>query len=166
MSGAHERNCSACETAQSSLLRQRFRFRIRKIKVVVGLFLRGSLGLRPARFCGFSGASFALFVRHGFKSALATDPAALGSHLAHDLLNDGKFRGLCGFQEHPASVLDGIEISSSACPLWHTSQRGTFRKLGQVGTVSNRPTTRAPLPLYRQVPFMVALSNRWNGLVA
>ena len=48
----------------------------------------------------------------------------LAPHVAHELLNDGKFRSLCGFQEYPAGVLDRIKFCSSAFPLWHTSKHG------------------------------------------
>ncbi len=53
----------------------------------------GFLGLCPAGSSNFAGALFTLFVCHGLKPALAADIAALGPHLAHNLLDDGKFLG-------------------------------------------------------------------------
>jgi hypothetical protein len=90
----------------------------------------------------FACASRALFVRHGFHSALTADPAALSAHVPHDLLNDGKLRGLCSFQEYPAGILDGIKFRSAACPLWHTPKRGTKPEDRQEMGISNRPTTQ------------------------
>ena len=119
----------------------RHRFRIVKGKAVTEPVLLAVLRFCPTRFCGLTCATFALFVGHGFKPALAADLPALGSHLAHDLLNDGKFYGFCGFQENTACVLDRIKFWSIACPLWHTPKRCMDCENGQEGSISNRPTT-------------------------
>ena len=114
---------------------------MRKKKVTRGLFLCAFFGFRPSRFSGLSSAPRSLFIGHRFKSAFAADPAALGSHVTHDLLNDAKFHGFRSFQKNPAGVLDGIEFFDCAFPLWHTPKRGTKRRNGQDMPISNRPTT-------------------------
>jgi hypothetical protein len=112
--------CDTEYVCHDSTIRQRFRIVNRK--VLRSTLLLGFLGLRPARFGSFSGAARALVVCHGFKPSLATDLSALRAHLAHDLLNDCKFRGFRGFDENAPSVLNCIKFWSLACPLWHTPQ--------------------------------------------
>jgi hypothetical protein len=104
----------------------------------------GFIGFGPPRFGCFSGATAALFVCHSLKPALATDPAALGAHLPHDLLDYSKIRGLSGFQQNTTSLSGDIKFLISACPLWHISKRCTDYRARQEGAISNRPTTRAP----------------------
>lgn len=123
-----------------STIRQRFR--IVKIKVTGGADLLAVLGLRPTCFSSLTSATPSLFVRHGFQPALAADLTAFRSHLAHDLLNNGKLRGLSGLHENAASVLNGVEFLSSACPLWHTPKRCTDYTSRQEGSISNGPTTQ------------------------
>src|ERR1017187_556284 len=122
----------------------RHRFRIVKKKVLSGRSLLAILRFCPTRFSGLACASFALFVGHGFKPALAADLAALGPHLAHDLLNDGKFYSFRGFQEYTPRILDRVKFWSSAFPLWHTPKRCMNYENGQEGSFSNRPTTQDP----------------------
>ena len=69
----------------------RQRFRISKRKATRGPFLGALLGFGPACFGGFTCASFALLIGHRLQAALASDPSALGPHLAHDSLNNRKF---------------------------------------------------------------------------
>ena len=100
----------------------RQRFRIRKTKVMESAFLLCLFGFGPSRLGGFSGASSALFVCHGFEPTLAADASALGSHLAHYLLNKcrfNRFSGCDGLQNYAAGILDRIKRCSSAFPLWH-----------------------------------------------
>jgi hypothetical protein len=122
----------------------RYRFRISKRQPVKRQNSGGFLRFRPSRFGGSSGAPLALFVGHGFHSALAADLAAFGSHLPHDLLNDGKFHGFNGadgLYGDPASVLYGIKFFSIACALWHHYKRGTDQEERQDVRFSNGPTT-------------------------
>jgi len=103
----------------------RQRFRISKRKVHSGDILRGFLRFGPSRLCSLFSAASALFIGHGFESALAADLAALRAHLSHDLLNDSKldslnrFNGLYGYA---SGILDGIKFCRSAFPLWHMPQ--------------------------------------------
>ena len=134
---------SAEYVRHDSIIRQRFRIANRKAMEAANL--SAVFGFRPTRSCGLTCAPTALLVGHSFQAALATDPAAFSAHLPHNLLDDGKFRGLRGFQKHPASVLDSIKFLS-ACPLWHIHQRGTDYRSGQEGRISNRPTTAYWIP--------------------
>ena len=121
-----------------------YRFRISKIKMQDGGFLRGFLRFGPPGSSCFSGASAALFIGHSFQSALPADPSALSAHVAHDLLNDGKLHRLSrfdSFQKYAARVLYGIKLWSCACPLWHTPKRCTDQPNGQEAAISNGPTT-------------------------
>src|ERR1039457_2025426 len=102
----------------------RQRFRIVKRKAIKDRSLSGFLHFSPPRFSGFSSASAALLIGHGFQAAFSANLAALGPHLPHDLLNDCELDGLCrfnGFQENTPGILDGIELLGIASPLWHTS---------------------------------------------
>ena len=119
----------------------RHRFRIVNSKVMGKAFLLAVLRFCPTRFSGLTCASFALLIGHGFESTLPADLTALSTHLAHDLLNDGKFHGLCSFQEHALRVLNSVKFWSSAFPLWHTPKRCTYYRTRQEGAISNRPTT-------------------------
>src|ERR1022692_622024 len=127
----------------NSSIRQRFRIVKRQTKK--DRKLCGFLGVRPARLSSLPGAPTALFVGHGFKAALPADPAPLGPHLPHDLLDNGKFYGFRqrdGFQGNAAGVLDGIErFSTFASPLWHTSSVTRNAAARQGAENSNRPTT-------------------------
>src|ERR1022692_2951980 len=114
----------------------RQRFRIVKRKAKIDRRLCGFLRFRPARLRCLPGATAALFIGHSFKTALATDSPDLGSHIPHDLLDNGKLNGFRpgdGFQGNAASVLDGIEVSCFASPLWHTSS--VARNAGNLDTV-------------------------------
>ncbi len=122
-----------------STIRQRFR--IVNGKVAKRAVLLPVLGLRPTCFGSFTGATSALLIGHGFKPALTADPAALCAHRAHDLLDNGELNGFGGFHENALRVLNGIKFWSSACPLWHTPKRCTDYRIGQEGSISNRPTT-------------------------
>src|ERR1017187_2844464 len=123
----------------------RQRFRIVKRQTKKDRELCGFLGVGPSRLRCLPGAAAALLIGHGFKAALPADSAALGSHLPHNLLDDGKFYGFrqgYGFQGHPAGVLDGIELFSTfASPLWHTSSVTRNAAARQEARNSNRPTT-------------------------
>lgn len=122
----------------------RQRFRIVKRKGQNGQFLSGFLRFGPSRFSGFSCTSSPLLVCHGLKTALAADPATLGSHFPHDLLNDVKldsFSGLNGFQENAPGVLHSIKFFGCAFPLWHTSSVARQAGVRQEAGISNGPTT-------------------------
>jgi len=126
----------------NSSIRQRFRIVKRQTKIERKLC--GFLGVRPARLRGFPGASAALFIGHGFKAALPADPAPLGSHLPHDLLDNGKlygFRQGYSFQGNPARILNGIKVFCFASPLWHTSRLTRKATARQEAENSNGPTT-------------------------
>jgi hypothetical protein len=116
--------CDAKNVSHKPIVRQRFR--ISNSKVTEGTFLLFVFNFSPACFSGLSSAPSALFVAHGFQPALATNPPALSPHVAHDLLNDGKFDSslnrLNGLDSYVAGVLDIIKFSNSAFPLWHTLQ--------------------------------------------
>src|ERR1022692_1094040 len=105
-----------------SSIRQRFRIVKRNCKK--DRKLCGFLGVCPPRLRCFPSATAALFIGHGFETALPADPASFSSHLPHDLLDNGKlygFRQGDSFQGYPAGVLDGVErFSTFASPLWHT----------------------------------------------
>jgi hypothetical protein len=115
--------------------------------------LWGFLGVHPSRLSRLPGATAALFVGHGFKAALPADPAPLGTHLAHNLLDDGKLHGFGqgdGSQGHPAGVLDDIKIFSIAIPLWHTSSVARNAAARQGARISNRPTTHPAIWAFEQ----------------
>lgn len=126
----------------NSSVRQRFRIVKRKAKK--DQLLSGFLHFSPARFSGLSSAPAPLFVGHRLKAAFAADLAALGSHLTHDLLDDGKLDGFSrfnGFQENAPGILDGIELLGVASPLWHTFRVARTAAGRQGLENSNRPTT-------------------------
>jgi hypothetical protein len=88
------------------------------------VFLCSFLRFRPSGLRSFPGTSAALFIGHGFEAALTADPAPLGPHVPHDLLNYGQldgFRRFYGFHKHAPCVLDGIKFFAVASPLWHIS---------------------------------------------
>lgn len=100
----------------------RERFRISKRKVLSGAVLLCFLDLGPTGFRGLTCATSALFIGHGFHAPLAANLAAFGPHLAHHLLNQGKFCDFRSFQEYAPGILNGIKFGSCAFPLWHTPQ--------------------------------------------
>jgi hypothetical protein len=113
----------------------RQRFRIRKWKVQPERFLRRFLSFCPTRFSGFSSAPASLFVGHSLKATFSPYLAALRAHLPHDLLDYRKllrFRGLDGFQNYAAGILDRIKFCISAFPLWHNHNLSVARMAGGV----------------------------------
>jgi hypothetical protein len=142
--------CDAEYVCHGSTIRQRFSIVNRKVTTGADLLL--FFGLRPTCFRGLPSASRALFVRHRLKPTLAANLAALRAHLAHDLLNDSKFRGFRGLHENAASILNRIKFWSTACPLWHTPKRCTNREHRQEMPISNRPTTRISMAKRTRTP--------------
>ena len=131
------------QQAKNRALRHIVKRRVKTVRIS-GCFLH----FRPARFRGFPSAPAALFIGHGFQAALPADLAAFGSHLPHDLLDDGKFdslSGFNGFQKNAPSVLDGIKLLGIASPLWHTSRVARLAEVRQEGGISNGPTTQLPI---------------------
>jgi len=65
-------------------------------------------------FAAFRAVRAALFIGHGFQTALPADPPSLGPDLPHDLLDDGEFHGFrqgYGFQGN-AAARQGAETSN------------------------------------------------------
>src|ERR1035441_3359011 len=123
-------------------MRQRFRIVNRKARK--DRSLSGFLRFCPSRFSGFSSASAALLVAHRLKTTLAADLAALRAHFAHDLLDDGQFSslgGFDGFQENAPGILNRIKRFGRASPLWHSPSVARMAGFRQDGRISNRPTT-------------------------